>query len=282
MLRSARASSISTSPRPRVALSPRGELAALAASWRAMTGERLYHLGFGGGMLLLLVMPVFQISMLAVVYGAGSELFAYAVVAQAANAFVLNTIFWVGEILDRERVKGTLVALFLAPCARFSWLTGFILSGLVETVCAAAIALLFGRYLLGVHLDPNVPALLLTLGLFLVSLWGLGVIFSGLGLILRKSNQLANLIYYVAIVLGGAFYPVAELPGWLRYPARCLPLGYGMQAIADATLRHASIRDLAPDLLPLTGFALVLPFVGALAFSRLERKVRLRGELDLY
>jgi hypothetical protein len=59
-------------------------------------------------------------------------------------------------------------------------------------------------------------------------------------------------------------------------------MGYGMQAIADAALHNASVVALAPQLLPLLGFAIGLPLLGALAFNWIERAVRVRGELDLY
>jgi len=39
---------------------------------------------------------------------------------------------------------------------------------------------------------------------------------------------------------------------------------------------------LLPQLVPLTGFAIVLPIVGIITFRWLERVVRARGELDLY
>lgn len=260
----------------------RAEAAAAWASWLAMTRERLYHAGLGLGLAVLLVLPFFQVAILALIYGVDSTLFRYALVAQAGYAFVTNTLFWVGEILDRERVKGTLPALFLAPCSRFAWLGGFTAAGLVETAIISAALVGAGRVGFGILYDPNLPALLLIAPLFLASLWGMGLVFSGLGLLLKKSNQLANLLYSVIMLIGGAYYPVADLPDWLRYPARCLPVGYGLQALADATLHHASLRDLAPDLLPLAGFAIALPILGALAFTWLEHLARVRGELDLF
>lgn len=259
-----------------------GDLSASLASWRAMTSERLYQFGIGGGFLTLLAIPIVQIGILAMIYGVDSRLFAYAVVAQSANAYVLNTVFYVGEILDRERVKGTLVALFLAPCSRFAWLSGFVLAGLAETTIVAAVALLVGRYGFGITFDPNLAAIAVIVPLFLLALWGMGLVFSGIGLLLKKANPFANLVFNLLILLGGAYFPVAELPAWLRYPARCLPVGYGMQALADAALDHASLSDLAPDLIPLVIFAAVLPVAGMLAFTWLERLVRVRGELDLY
>ena len=84
------------------------------------------------------------------------------------------------------------------------------------------------------------------------------------------------------MLLGGIYYPIAQLPDWLRLPAQALPLGYGMQALANAALHHASISSLLPQLLPLTAFAIVLPLIGLRTFAWLERRVRERGELELY
>lgn len=275
------ASSISTSPGAPGAF--RLAWQATAASWRAMLAERLGHGGLLGYLAIWVIGPVFQIAIAALIYGAGQPaLLRYAVVALSANTVVFSTIYFVGEILDRERVKGTLIGLFLAPCPRLSWLTGFALVGVFEAALSAAVALIFGYVALGVRFDPSWSALALTLALFLMSLWGIGIIFSAIGLYLKKTNSFSNLVSPFLTLLGGVYYPVALLPDPLRWVARVLPLGYGMQALADAALGRASIAELAPQLLPLAGFAVALPLAGILAFGWIERAVRLRGELDLY
>ncbi len=283
MLPNAQANSISSSASvnaPRLS-AVRGELAAIVGSWRAATGEWLYHLG-RGGVVQLVIMPVTQISIFSIVYDASSDLFGYLVVAQAAAAFIMTMIYYNGEILDREREKGTLVSLFLAPCTRFAWLSGFILSGLIQTISMLTVSLLFGWLVFGVTYDPNLPALAVSLVLFLAALWGMGLIFAGIGLLLKRANAFSNLVWPFIVLLGGLYFPVADLPDGLRHIARALPFGYGLQAIADASLHHASLRDLQSDLIPLAGFAIVLPVAGILAFNWLERLVRVRGELDLY
>ena len=107
MLPSARANSISSSAQhlpasPRLGV-VRHELAAIIASWRAATGEWLYHLG-RGGLAQLMIIPITQISIFSIIYDSSSDLFSYLVVAQAASAFIMTMIFYNGEILDRERL----------------------------------------------------------------------------------------------------------------------------------------------------------------------------------
>lgn len=253
------------------------------ASWQARLRERYGTVGAAGYIVIWLIFPIFTLASAGLIYrGTRPELLRYAVVGIAANSFIVNALYYLGQMLDEERLKGTLVGLFLAPCPRFAWLTGFAFGGLVETLMAVVTTVAFGMLAFGVRFDPNYPALLLSFLLFVVSLWGLGLVFSAIGLIIKRSNDLANLISPFTILLGGVYYPVALLPIWLRAPARALPIGYGMQAMASSALNHASVSSLGSQLLPLASFALVLPCIGVLTFSWLERKVRQRGELDLY
>lgn len=257
-------------------------LRALVASWRAMFAERLGHGGILGYLATWLAMPLFQIGIVAMIYGSRPDLLSYTVVTLAANTSLFITIYFVGEILDRERVKGTLIGLFLAPCPRLSWLTGFALVGVVEAGLSAIVALAVGYFALGVRFAPDWAAIALTLVLFLAALWGIGIVFSAIGLALKKANPFSNLVSPFFMLLGGVYYPVALLPEPLRAIARCLPLGYGMQSLADAALHRATVTALAPQLLPLAGFAIALPIAGLFAFRWVERAVRVRGELDLY
>ncbi len=256
---------------------------AITASCRARALERLQSTGLAGYLAIWIAMPLFSLAMIGLVYrGVRPDLLSYSVVGIAAGTFVFNTLYYIGEILDGERVNGTLAGLFLAPCPRLCWLTGFAAVGLGETCLAAGATLIFGHLVFGVSFDPDYPALALSFLLFLSSLWGMGFVFSAIGLVIKKSNDLSNLVSPFLTLLGGTLYPVALLPLWLRIPARLLPIGYGIQAMAAALLHHQGIAALAPQILPLAGFAAALPVVGALAFRWIERGVRIRGELDLY
>jgi ABC-2 type transport system permease protein len=253
------------------------------AACRAMVKERRGGTGLSGYLLFSVAQPVMALSITALVYAGGRrDLLGYAVVAAAANALVVTAVYYVGVLLDAERQRGTLVALFLTPCPRAGWLCGYALAGLYDAPLAAGATLLFGAWAFGVRYDPNVPAVLLSLTLLVLALGGLGFLFSTAGLLTRQSSNVTNLVWPFMLLLGGVNYPVALLPEWLRYPARLLPLGYGMQAVTRAALGHATISELAGELLPLAALALLLPVLGIAAFGHVERLVRRRGELDLY
>lgn len=258
------------------------EFQAASAAWIMMFKERFYLYGRSYA-IDWIFRPVFDLSIAALIYAGGrDDLVPYVIVAMAANSFLFSAIYWVGEILDRERMRGTLVSLFLAPCSRASWMAGYAGAAVGETVFRTAIMLLAGYILFGVTLDPNVGTLAIVFPLYILSLTGIALTLSGVGLVLKKSNALSNLVSPFFILLGGVYYPIAELPDWLRIPARMLPIGYGIESITAATLEGATLGQIQGSLLPLLGFAIVSPIVGIAAFNALEHLVRRRGEIDLY
>ena len=259
------------------------EVKAAYSAWVSMTKMRFDEFARKGALFLWAIRPVFDLAIAALIYAGGrKDLVPYIVVAMTANSLVWNSIFWVGEILDRERRKGTLLSLFLAPCSRLSWMIGFAGSGIIETTAGAATVCIGGVILFGVRFHPNYLTLAVTLPLFMASLLGIGLIMSGLGLITKHANELSNLVFPFLTLLGGVYYPISQLPWFLHDLARCLPLGYGFQALSDAALNSASIGDVRSELIPLLAFALVLPIAGTIIFMTLERSARRGGELDLY
>jgi ABC-2 type transport system permease protein len=253
------------------------------AAMLIMLRDRWFMMARGGYIVLWTIRPVFDLAIAALIHAAGrTDLVSYAVIGITTSAFIFSTFFWVGEILDRERLRGTLPSLFLSPSARVSWLAGFILAGGAETFLAAAVVLLAGIALFGVVLNVAWLSLLVVGALFLISLGGLGLVFSAVGLLVRQSNGLSNLMSPLVLLLGGIYFPVSELPLVLRLVARLLPLGYATEALALSTLQAAPLAELMHLVLPLLGFAIVLPVLGYVAIRCVDHIVRRQGTLDLY
>ncbi len=231
--------------------------------------------------LVWLMFPVFNLMIVGLIYRENQVLRDYAIVGGAGLALVFGMLFSAGEILDEERQRGTLGNLFLAPCTRYAWLGGMQLFAVVEAMVIAVLTLTTGALLFGLTLDVAAGTVLVTLALFVMCMWGFSMIVGALGVAIRGANQLSNLLFAPLTLTAGVMYPIALMPDWVRFPARLLPFGYGMQALVDATTKGASLADVAPDLVPLAVFAVVLPLLGIVAFRQLERLTRRRGSLEL-
>ncbi len=258
-------------------------LQSFTASWVVRMKQQLVVSGKLGYLGLWIGLPVFQLATAGLIYrGVRPGLVPYVVIGTAASTLIFTMLYHVGQVLDEERIRGTLTGLFLAPAPRTSWLTGFALAGAFETGLAAVATLIFGHFVFGVAFDPNWPAVILGVFLFLVALWGLGFVFSAIGLALRRSNDVSNLVSPVMLLLGGVYYPISVLPLWLRLPAEALPFSYGVRALVGAGLHDRSVTALGPQLVPLAIFAIILPLIGVAAFGWVERLARSKGQVELY
>lgn len=256
----------------------------LRVMWETMVTigrTRIQGMGVFGYLLTWLTFPLMQMATLVFIYRDNRELLEYAVIASAGMAILFALIYNGGEILDAERGRGTLGNLFLAPIPRYVWLGGFQLFALVEAIVNASVAIAAGAWWFDIDLKVNIPALLVTVILLTASLWGLSMILGAVGIMARNANFLSNLFFPFLNLLAGTMYPIGQMPDWIRIPARCLPFGYGMDAIVASLTRDASIGDLDGSLLPLLGFAIVLPLLGIKAFQLTERAVRAMGTLEI-
>ncbi len=253
------------------------------AAMMIMLQDRWFIMMRGGFIVLWTIRPIFELAIAALIHASGrTELVSYAVVGITANAFIFSSIFWVGELLDRERMRGTLPALFLSPGARASWLGGFTLAGAAETLLSAAVVLTSGILLFGVSFNVAWGSFLVVSVLFLLSLLGLGLMLGAVGLLVKQSNGLSNVAAPVVMLLGGIYFPVSELPDALLIIARMLPLGYAIEALALSTLSAAPLSEIGHLILPLAGFAIGLPVIGYLSIRWIDHVIRKQGTLDLY
>ena len=205
----------------------------------------------------------------------------YAIIGGVGVALLFGMQYNAGQILDEQRLEGTLGNLFASPGPRYAWLAGFQVYAVVESLVAAALTVSIGAGIFGLTVDVDPMTLFVVLVLLLMSMWGFSMLVGAVGLALRDANQLSNLLSPITTLFAGTMYPVDLMPDWVRIPAHCLPFSYGMDALVLAVTAKASLADVAEDLLPLLGFAVVLPFIGMAAFRAVERRVRLEGALDL-
>ena len=226
-------------------------------------------------------LPLFLLMSVMLIYRDDTELRNYALVGGVGVSLLFSMLYGAGEILDSERQRGTLGNLFVSPGPRYAWLAGFQIFNLLEAAFSGMVALVTGSLLFGIQLDVNPLSLLVSLLLFIASLWGFSMIAGAIGVAIRNANQLSNLLFSPILMVAGAMYPVDRMPEWLRIPARCLPFSYGMDALVASVTTGASLASLGHDFLPLAGFAIVLPLLGIAAFNRLERMSKRTGSLEL-
>ncbi len=212
--------------------------------------------------------------------------------------FIGNTFFlYVTEVLigiswavfrDREDYE-TLKYVYVAPIRFLHYLLGRGLTKIATASIGVTVALLFGRFVLGVplRLDPaSVAALLAATVVGLVGVAWLGVALAGISLVVaRHSLNLNEGLGGVFYLLCGAVFPIDVLPSWAQKISLLLPFTYWLELLRRiatgapyaAALRPLGDAALATILLGTTALTLV---GGYFWFAWCERTARQRGLID--
>ena len=212
-----------------------------------------------------------------------TDYLAYIVIGSTFYMWLNITLWDVGFQLRQEQMRGTLESNWLAPVPRLSLLVGGSLLSLGTSFFFLLITVLEFRLFFGVNLvRGNVGLLLLILLLTVGAIYGIGFAFASLVLRFREANAMVFLVRGIFMVFCGITYPLAVLPGWMQGVAAFLPLTYAVRAIREISLNGAGFGAVAPDLLRLSLFAVLLPILGILAFYSTERQARRTGSLGQY
>ena len=201
--------------------------------------------------------------------------------------YLSDTLWAIGFNVRREQKQGTLEQLYLSPASKFASLAARVTITLFWTGLLSAMSLILMGALLGSLPFENGPLGLYILLLTLSGTFGIGFAFAALTLYIKEAAQTAvNVLQFAFMVLGAPFFPFSALPPAVRAVARLIPLSYGVDAFRSTLMGYpAGFPELAPieiELIIVTLFGLLMPFVGYRLFRRAENDARRRGSLAEY
>ena len=191
-------------------------------------------------------------------------------------------IFGVIATVSNERQYGTLPLLLGSPANRFVTFMSRSFVNVIDGIVSVVFGLVVTAILYGFDLkSANLPVLALCILVISLTTAGLGLLFGSLGLAMRDSIIIANVVYYALLILCGINFPVARLPGALQALAYSLPLTRGVQA-ARAAVAGSDIGHVAGLLAGELLIGALYAGLGYLLFRMLEGWSRRGGLQEAY
>lgn len=209
----------------------------------------------------------------------GRDYFSFALVGLAFSATLDVAVRAFAETIRAAQVQGTLEAVLCTPTRVIDLLLGSALYDLMATIVRTAMVLLIGWFF-GAGLDEaNWPAAFVCLAVCLLAFAPLGLFAGTVVLVFKRADPSSWLTQGLSYLLGGVFYPIAVLPGWLQDLAQFLPLTHALEAFRKLLLRGASLQDVWRPLLCLCLFAALALPIAFWLFRLALRRVRREGSL---
>jgi len=187
--------------------------------------------------------------------------------------FVLFTTSSAASSILEEQTNGTLQRLAISPTSRATILAGKLggtyLSGLAQLsiliIAMAALGTLFGTKN-GVW-GTNIPAIILTTIVTTLAACGIGVFIGGLARTATQADTLSSVIVTFSGMLGGAFFPIANLGGAFALVSRLTPNYWATNAYSELA-RTNDLGTILPNLAVLLVIFVVFFSIGTALFNR--------------
>jgi ABC-2 type transport system permease protein len=181
-------------------------------------------------------LPLLAVSAYVFVYRAISAPETYVgfvIMGGAMTAFWMNILWSMSSQLYWEKEQGNLALYIIAPNSMMAILLGMALGGMLSTTLRALAIVLVGSLIFEVQFTvASFSTLFGTFILTMVALYGMGMMFSSLFLLLnREAWHLASLAQEPIYLLSGFYFPLKSLGFWIAAGASIIPLALGMDAM---------------------------------------------------
>lgn len=212
-------------------------------------------------------------------YSGSTDYMSFVLVGMVLNNYV-QTVFWnMGYALKWDMDSGVLESNWLTPTSRPILLIGRTFTSLFVTTLMSAATLLLSALIFGFRPTGNIGAAILSMLPVLVGLYGFGIAFASLILMMRDANAMVDMSSYLVNVFSGAQFPVQSLPRWLMPVSLILPITYGYDAVRGWLLNTNTLLPIPVEVGMMVVFMFVMVWLGLRVFNTIERKVRQMGTL---
>ena len=168
----------------------------------------------------------------------------------------------------RERSQGTMERLMASPVSRLDVVLGYLFGFFLFALAQTLIILLFTIYVLDVNYRGDLWQIFVFQIIIIAGAVNLGIFISTFARNEFQMVQFIPLILFPQIFLCGVIWPVEQMPEYLQWIGRFLPLKYGVDGLRDIMLSGMNLIDVWFELLVLVGFTVATSVLATLTLRR--------------
>jgi len=213
----------------------------------------------------------------------GGDYFSFVLIGIAFSGYLTTGLGSFSGSIRSEQMMGTLEAMLVTPTSTPFIIISSSLWSFIFTSIRVMVYLLIGVFLFDVNMsNVNIFGALLVLALTIICFSSIGIISASFIMIFKQGDPINWAFSAVSGLLGGVFYPITILPGWLQNFSYLLPITYSLRAMRLALLQGYSLEALTPDIFALILFSIILLPISVTIFKYAVRRAKREGSLALY
>ncbi len=200
--------------------------------------------------------------------GYGGDYFSFVIVGIALTDYLSVSVDQFSSEIRTAQLEGTLESLLVTPTSVHTILFSSSIYSFAMTSLRVLIYMTLGFFLFGLRLQMTSLAAFAVVGVLTVAAFcGIGLLSAAFILVFKRGSPVSLLVTTASGLLGGVFYPVDVLPGWLSPLSQLLPVTHALEALRQVVLNGAALGAVLHQILILSLFALLLLPLGFVTFN---------------
>ncbi|MGI6460209.1 MAG: ABC transporter permease [Candidatus Hydrogenedentales bacterium] len=213
----------------------------------------------------------------------GGNYFSFVLIGLAFSRYFQLALGVFSGSIQRAQATGCLEAMLSTQTSPQACVLFSSLYALIESLVQLAIVLAAGVLFFEVDFtQANIPATLIIFVLALLTFVSLGVMSAAGIVVLKKGDPVGWVLTSASMILGGAYFPIEVMPGWLQAIAKIIPATYALDALRLTMLRGHGLGDVSSQVLILGAMVLVLLPVSLRLFDLAVNIAKKDGTLAQY
>jgi ABC-2 type transport system permease protein len=215
-------------------------------------------------------------------YGGGNY-FPFVLLGLALVGFQGVALTSISSAIQYGMYTGTLEAMLVTPTSLSTIIFSSVLYQFASSLLNILIYLVFGILLFGFSLaKANLLSAAVMLALSLLAHLPLGIFSASFLLVFKRGNPVSSLVGSFSALLGGVYFPLAVLPGWLQSVSFFLPFTHALEGLRQAVLNGRNLLELSTQVVVLSIFAIVLLPLSLAVFSYAIHQAKRLGTLSQF
>lgn len=213
----------------------------------------------------------------------GGSFLAFLLIGVALMDCVTMSLTTFAHQIREGQMTGTLETTLMSPVRLaliliYSSLWAYFFSAIRLLLFLGIGAVLYSVSMQRANLLSALTIFLLTVLCFM----GLGMLWAGVVLLMKRGEAVMNLAGYVVILVSGVLFPSSLLPEWVQQLGALIPLTPALEGMRLALLQGKTLGELAPIIFKLIAFAVVFQSLGVAGFNMAVRVTKRVGSLTEY